>query len=197
MGEHKSLSASMPKQHCCHQKYRANSLKRIIIVGAILLCTKSGFCAGEKINIVENIVGIGSAQASVVSPEAIAPSYIIPNNIDLRMNPQIKPFLNYANYPYSLREPSREDFESASFIGNLWKGYYNVDDKKEEIEERINAPMNNSLLKNNFNIEKVSTKIDRDTLRFNVKFRKTGKLEKVFAVEVKPKKYLAKFLIKF
>lgn len=104
-------------------------------------------------------------------------------------------FLSYINAPLPKKEPTEEEMRKIA----LYQPYYFVDDKKEQLEEKIMEPINTSELKNKMNIDKISTKVDQDKIKFKVRFKEYRKRQKLFSIEAKPQEgyYEARLSLKF
>lgn len=104
-----------------------------------------------------------AAPAAPIPQNAIAPAC------------NIKPFLNYVNLPvvskFSEKNFTREEFEKIQ----IYKGYYFVKDKGDKIEEKVTEGINKSRWKDRIDIDKISTKFDKDELKMQIKIKENKK----------------------
>lgn len=104
-------------------------------------------------------------------------------------------FLTYINAQPKDKEPTEEELRKIP----LYQPYYFVDDKKEQLEEKITEGVNKSEWKDKANIDKISTKLDNDRVKFKVKFKERNNKQRFFTLEAKPQDayYEAKLSLKF
>lgn len=114
---------------------------------------------------VKDVIGLQEAYAMPVVP---APSIPIQTY-------DTKKFICYSNQPVISRffekEPTRDDLEKIL----IYRAYYFVDDKKEQVEERLMEGINKSEFKDKIGIDKISTKIREDNLIFQIRFKEKKK----------------------
>ncbi|MFH0831443.1 MAG: hypothetical protein V1886_01065 [archaeon] len=106
-------------------------------------------------------------EAYAQEPIAVAPPAMMPNPTVIQIEDNLcfrdylhkLPSLRYAN-----EEPTREELESVE----VYRIYYYAEDKKEFIEEKIMEGANKSEWKDNWGIEKVSTKLKENNVKIQL-----------------------------
>jgi|SRR3989338_1484895 len=168
--------------------------KWFICTGLIFSCAANAFGeneSAEKKNIVDKITRTNEAYA--MEPTASQMPLQLPAQEPAKQIQDKSLFYRYINSSsdsrYSEKELTREDFENSPFLGNFYRGiYYPIDDKKEQLEEKITEPANNSKWKDYVGIDKISTKVENvDEARLKVQFKQFRKMDPVILIKSSPK----------
>lgn len=162
--------------------------KWLICTSLIFSCAANAFGeneSAEKKNVVDKITGTNEAYAMELPAPQIP---LMPAQEPAKQIGDKSLFYRYINSTsdsrYSEKELTREDFEKVP----LYRGYYAVNDKKGELEEKVTEPINNSKWKDYIGIDKISTKVENvDEARLKVQFKQFRKMDPVILIKSSPK----------
>lgn len=159
----------------------------LVCTSLIFSCAANAFGeneSAEKKSVIDKIAGTNEAYAMEI-PAPQTPLKLPTQKPTIQIQDESL-FYRYINSSsdsrYSCKEPTREEFEKVP----LYRGYYVVNDKKDELEEKVTEPINSSKWKDYVGIDKISTKMDSDKVRTKLKFKDVKKIEIVINVDAKP-----------
>ena len=112
------------------------------------------------------------------------------------MNISFKDYINgISDSRYARKEPKREDFEKVP----IYKAYYAVDDKKDQVEEKMMEKVNKSKWKDKMGIDKISTKVRDDNLQLQVRLKEQRDKQRMIIIQknYQDEAIEAKYTIKF
>jgi|GEM_PF-6261090 hypothetical protein len=163
--------------------------KLFICTSLIFSCATNAFGENEnaeKKNAVDKIKGTNEAYAMEL-PASKMPLQL-PAQEPAKQMQDKSFFYEYINSSsdsrFSEREPTREDFEKVP----IYRGYYAVNDRKDELEAKVTEPINNSKWKDYVGIDKISTKVENvDEARLKVQFKQFRKMDPVILIKSSPK----------
>lgn len=170
------------------QRKTEHLLGGVVMAGCLFLCACNTFAEGETAEKKNAVDKITTSQAYAMELTASQMPLQLPAQETAKQIQDKNFFYKYINSSsdsrFSEREPTRKELENVP----VYRGYYAISDRKDELEEKVTKPINNSKWKDYVGIDKISTKVENvDEARLKVQFKQFKKMDPVILIKSSPK----------